>query len=111
MDLDLVGDGNRVLVLGARHMDFKSQQTGEQVRGTKVFYCYADSEPVEDAKGVTIIEEWVRDQDLLPTLSAVPGVYDLEFGRRAGRRGRPIEFLKGLRFVAPFPLFGAAPAK
>jgi hypothetical protein len=89
----------RVVVLAANYVDFTDKTTGEVVQGTKVKYFYPDMEAAEGAKGVAIIDEWVRGKNVVPALLAVPGVYELCMKRVPGRGGRPTERIDGFELL------------
>lgn len=86
------------LVLGARRYDFVNQDTGERLVGVKVTYV---DQPEDDSsnKGYTPMS-LSTDESIWNDLTAVPGIYDFDFGMRATRAGgRPTLVLRSAKFV------------
>ena len=91
----------RVLVVAVRHLDFVAKQTGEQVKGDKVFYvrnCY-DNEMNYGWLGMKKLDDFfVRPESYvkLPDFQQLPCECDLVY-QPAGRQNTlsAVEIVKG----------------
>lgn len=73
------------LVLGARHYDFVNQDSGERLVGVKLTYV---DQPEYDAANKGYIPMSVStDESIWADLTAVPGIYDFDFGMKATKVG------------------------
>lgn len=51
----------KVKLLGVKSVDFKDKESGEQIRGLKLFVAY----PVQDVKGRECDSKFIRNEEVL----------------------------------------------
>lgn len=99
----------RCLVLGARPYDFRDDD-GARVSGATVHYL--TSTPASDAGAVGFLpmnlpaSAEVGDQI---KAQGAPAFYDIEFGQRPGRGGRPQTTLSAVEFIGAASIVVAEP--
>lgn len=87
----------RCLVLAARPYDFKDDD-GARVEGVTLHYC--TSAPEEGARSVGHVPLNISAPvKFFHLLESVPGHYEIEFGQRPGRGGRPAPTVVGMQFL------------
>lgn len=86
----------RAIVLAVTRHQFTADD-GREVALCKVHYL-GDEFDSDDARGLGVLNI-SGDVELWQQFEVVPGVYDLEFGQRPGRHGRPIVTLQGAELV------------
>lgn len=81
------------LVMGVKSYDFKND-SGEQVKGNKVYYVIQDDAEVEGVKGNLPMVVNV-DNDCF---GVVPGLYDFDFTMKQGKNNKAELVLKSVAF-------------
>jgi len=97
----------RVIIFHARSYDFTGTD-GRAVSGNNVSYL-EEMEPTRAPTESGLLPMSVTaDGPVLEALvkCELPALVDVEFGRRAGRRGRPESILTKAAFVEPVPIAG-----
>ncbi len=83
--------------MAARPYDFKDDD-GSRVEGATLHYCTSD--PAMDARSVGHVPLNISAPvKFFHLLDSVPGHYDIEFGQRPGRGGKPQPTVVGMRFI------------
>ncbi|MEC1746784.1 hypothetical protein [Schinkia azotoformans] len=90
------------IVLGIEPVDF-ADENGERIQGAKVHYLQDEPENFGQAKGFLPLNLFMRG-DHVSKFTQVPGVYDMDFGQRRDRQGKPIMMLRDVSFVKAFDL-------
>lgn len=86
----------KAIVLAVTRHAFTGED-GREVALCKVHYL-GDEYIEEDARGLGVLNI-SGGLDLWDNFQTVPGVYQLEFGQRPGRYGRPMVTLQGAELV------------
>ncbi len=89
----------RCLVLGARPYDFKDDD-GARVSGATVHYLV--DTPGTDAEAVGFLPMNLPASPVVCDeirAAGAPAFYEMEFGQRPGRGGRPQTTLSGVKFI------------
>ncbi|MED1744793.1 hypothetical protein [Brevibacillus borstelensis] len=95
--------GVKVAVLYAGQWGpFADERTGEMRSGTTVIYCDAP-EDGQSARGYKPIKESMTLEDF-GKFTQVPGIYDVDFRRRAGANGKAVTVMTGVKLVKPLTL-------
>lgn len=94
----------RVLLLSARRYEFTSESDGRILKGVSINYLEPLEAPTgDDARGMSPVK-MTADTSIWNSLTELPGVYDVEFGRRAGAKGKAESVLKSAKFAKAFDL-------
>jgi hypothetical protein len=93
----------KCIILSARQYDFNDKDTGRNVRGVTLNYLTADVEQEPERRGMPVLTISAAFE-LWPSLSVVPGVYELDLKQRPGKNGRPTLTCTGVTFIAPVDL-------
>lgn len=97
----------RCLVLGARPYDFKDDD-GARVEGVTIHYITSDPDPSARSVGHVPLNVSAPIK-FFHLLDKVPGLYDIEFGQRPGRGGRPTVTVVGMEYLGDVSI-GLAPS-
>lgn len=92
----------RYLVLHTREYDFEDD-TGRRVNGTTVTYLDPSLAPGDGERGNPPLQLSVANQ-VAAGFTECPGFYELDFGQKRGKGGKPVVVLTGGRLVAPLSL-------
>ncbi len=87
----------RCLVLGARPYDFKDDD-GSRVEGVTLHYITSDRDPNAQSVGHVPLNVSAAVK-FFHLLEGCPGLYDIEFGQRPGRGGRPSVTVVGMKHL------------
>ena len=88
------------LVLHVRPYDFETEE-GQRRQGSTVTYLDLSNDGVDAAERGFAPLNLSVDTEIDRQLTAVPGVYDLEFRQRRGRNGKPTIVLAGAKLRQP----------
>ena len=95
----------KALVFHARAWDFVGRDGGT-VKGNAVSYL-EDMQPATDPNeaGLAPMQVEALDQAFADVLSSkLPALFDLDIGRRPGRKGKPESVLVGAKFLSSVPV-------
>lgn len=91
-------NGMRCLILSFRRFAFEGKLDGKHIEGVSVSYldptCVENS---EERRGVFPLQISTTNE-VATKLTQLPGVYECDFGRRAGRFGKPEMVLREVEF-------------
>jgi hypothetical protein len=77
----------RCVLVSARRYDF-TDDAGKRVAGVSVEYVTGEAQEEQQARGLPVMTINAAPE-LWPELTALPGVYDVDFKQRPGAKGRP----------------------
>jgi hypothetical protein len=89
----------RCVIISGRRYDF-ADDAGKQVSGVTVEYMTGDAQADEQQRGFPVLKINAAPE-LWPTLTAMPGVYDVDFKQRPGAKGRPTLQIVSVKLVSP----------
>jgi len=90
------------LLLSARRYQFEDDK-GKSVEGCTLTYLTGDVDATGDRRGAAPLSI-NGPADLFGSLSALPGVYDVDFKQRPGPKGRPTLQVVGLHYRSALSL-------
>lgn len=100
----------RCLILSARQFSIVDEDKPQSAPFEGVSISYLDltspvvpSGPASRSLGVDVFN-LSAPKEIWGDLATLPGVFDVDFGMRPGKGGRPSLQVRGLHFVAPFAL-------
>lgn len=88
----------KCVILSARAYDFQDSQN-QQVKGVSLTYLTGDHEDTDQRRGVFPMTVSATSE-VFRSITAVPGVYELDFKQRPGRGGKPSLTVVGAKFFA-----------
>ena len=88
----------RCIVLTARRYDFKDDE-GKRIEGVTLTYLTGDAESQPDYRGRAVMSV-PAPMEMWHQLTAIPGVYGIDFRQRPGPKGRPVLTAVGADFIA-----------
>lgn len=98
----------KVLIFHARAWAFTDKERGSEVVGNAISYL-EDMPPVAEPNevGLAPMQVPALDEAFADILkSKLPALFDVDFGRRAGSKGKPATFLVRANFLKSVPIEG-----
>jgi hypothetical protein len=95
-----------VVILHAKRYDFQSEKTGEQIKGAKVTYFFADREDTDNKLGLEPVVSKCPFE-LISTFQhhGLPAVYEVDFRAKPGKDSKPDMSLVKAQFKRKLELF------
>lgn len=90
------------IVIAVEPVDFMDDN-GERIQGAKVHYLQDEPEDAPNAKGHLPLNLFLKG-DPLGKFRHLPGVYELNFGQRRDKQGKPITVLRDVECIEEFSL-------
>lgn len=87
-------------VIYANKFQFTNENTGQLVQGVSVTYLPNDPIQAENSRGKQPLKLSTKF-DQWSNIEQVPGVYEMDFGMKAGKGGKPEMTLEGLKYASP----------
>lgn len=89
----------KCVILSARAYDFEDARN-QHIKGVSLTYLTGDSEDSDQRRGVFPMTVSATS-DVFRSITALPGVYELDFKQRPGRQGKPSLAVVGARLCTP----------